>query len=276
MWRLLFLLVPLILAAACGDGADDDPATPSTTAEPSPATSGTLSSSYEHPTGPADVVVRLSSCGGLVFNQAVCDFSNPLFVAYGDGRILRLDGPAGQWQEGHLGEAGLQALIAFVLEEGRFADQPDQWENTQVSDAPAHSLELNAGGAQRTVSAYALGLSEEHQGDPLYEGYFEVVRALARGSGPAAAAFSAYKGPAVLYYQQVDAVEPGAAVLDLPAGLQPEGVLNQFRSSPVCGDDAAALTTSVPGARAALVRDEPGTHYLAGWRPLLPEDGALC
>jgi hypothetical protein len=271
MWRLL-LPAMLLLVAACGDGSEDAPATATRTAGPSPSGSATPS---EHPTGPAEVVIRLSSCGGLVFNQAVCDFGNPLFVAYGDGRILRLDGAEGQWQEARLDEAGLQALIAFVLEEGRFAEQPDEWENTQVADAPTHSLEVNAGGLERTVSAYALGLSEQHQGDPLYEAFFEVVRALAQGRAPGGA-FSAYEGPAVLFYQQVAAVEPGAAVLDLPAGVQPEGMLNQFRSSPVCGEPAAQLTSSVPGGRAALVRDGAGDHYLAGWRPLLPQDGAPC
>jgi hypothetical protein len=274
MWRLLFLPVLFALAAACGDGAEA-PLTPSSTAQPSPTGTAGPSDSYEYPAGPADVVIRLSSCGGLVFNEAVCDFGNPLFVAYGDGRILRLDGAAGQWQEARLDEAGLQALIAFVLEDGRFEDQPERWENTQVADAPAHSLEVNAGGLSRTVSAYALGLSEEHR-DTLYQAYFEVVRALANGSKPDDAAFSAYEGPALLFYQQVAAVEPGAAVVELPPGVQPQGVLNQFRSSHVCGEDGAALTSAVPGGRAALVRDGAGNHYLAGWRPLLPGDRSAC
>ena len=116
----------------------------------------------DHPTGMSDLVVRISTSGGLLPPHARLT-ELPLASLYGDGRLITqgpriaiYPGPAvPNLQVTKLSRAGIQRVLAAAGEAGLLG--PDRHYNYPgIADAPTTTFTVIAGGARHQVSAYAL------------------------------------------------------------------------------------------------------------------------
>ena len=165
-------LVALISACTGGPGASPSPSVPPTaTPAPTPTPSPTFGpNEIEHPTGSTDVVLRIEQGGGFVpfgflFTQS------PSFTLYGDGTVIfkpvdnRQGDPFGgqamlPWLVGHMTEADIQTLLNYALTTGRLANARANYDNPNVADAGSTIFNINAGGIDKVVSIYALGIDD--------------------------------------------------------------------------------------------------------------------
>lgn len=164
------------LFAACGDntkGAGSNPpdTTPGTNpSDTTPATTpGTTTGvGIEHPTGAADVIVRLGYVGGFV-PQGYAFTNVPSVLITGDGRVFT-PGITTAIYPGQLlpainvrtiTEAGLQTVLAAADTAGLLQTPPDYTiVDVNVADASTTQLVLNAAGGTFTHEAYALGFQD--------------------------------------------------------------------------------------------------------------------
>jgi hypothetical protein len=169
---LALVLTTLIAACATAPGASPSPTNPpGPTPTPSPTPSPTFGpDQIEHPTGHTNVVLRIEQGGGFVpfgflFTQS------PAFTLYGDGTVIfkPIDNRGGDmfggqamlpWLVGHMSEEDVQALLQFALGPGRLANARENYENPMVADAGSTFFVINAGGVEKNVNVYALGLDD--------------------------------------------------------------------------------------------------------------------
>jgi hypothetical protein len=132
-------------------------------------TSAALAAAIAHPTGSADVVIRVTSGGGFVAPRAILG-ALPAFTLYGDGSVI-VPGAVPQISPGpaispllrtRLSERQVQTLLqrarAAGLLGGAAIDYGDMG-SIGVADAPTTTLRLNAAGRRITRAAYALGFA---------------------------------------------------------------------------------------------------------------------
>ena len=162
--RRLVLLVALasLVAGACGDGntiSESSPHGPPSTDRVVPAP--------DLPAGPGEVVVRVSSGGGMEPPPRFAEV--PVISIYGDGTALVADGGQGAKDIARFGRSRidigeLQQLIAEadhdgVLDEGVDRDQPN------VTDLPTTVVGVVTADGRTDVSAYGLGYDDEVESD---------------------------------------------------------------------------------------------------------------
>ena len=156
------------------------PSSGATPSDPSTRPSGSLPSTtapatdIPYPTGADDVVVRVASVGGFV-PAGVTFVEVPDVLITGDGRLFQ---PGAQTMEfpgpllptislGSITPTGIERLLAVAQANGLLAEPvPEYAPNTQVADAPATVVELQAGGVDVVHQADALGFVPDGQGDP--------------------------------------------------------------------------------------------------------------
>lgn len=166
------LLVPVLAACGQPEGRGGPGSQPAFTATPSAGEASPTAgpSTIPHPTGPDELVLRIDRTGGLLppFHTVT---ELPLFVLYGDGRVIT-QGPQimiypppalPNLLVTRLTEEGVQAIlqeaqVAGLLEGDR------RYELTTIADAPTTIFTVNAGGRTSVVSVYAL--SEAEVDDP--------------------------------------------------------------------------------------------------------------
>jgi len=163
---------PLLAAlAACGDPDQEAAATNPTTSDTTPTSGGPTTTvtgsglAIPHPTGPEDVVLKLTYEGGFV--PAGYAFVNtPVLLVSGDGRVFT-QGAVPAIFPGPLlptvlvrtiTEDGLQALLGIAQNAGLLTHPPDYAGGDTVADAPNTVLAINANGGTFVHSAYALGI----------------------------------------------------------------------------------------------------------------------
>jgi hypothetical protein len=165
-----------VLLVACGDDSPNGDApngtSPVDTVAPvdtTPDTTAptTVPSGIEHPTGAADVVVRIAYEGGFV--PVEITFLNlPTLLVSGDGHAI-VQGPVPEIYPGPLlpnmqsravTEAGIQDLLALADDHGLLADV-EYTNPTNVADAPDTVVEISANGTTFVHRAYALGINAE-------------------------------------------------------------------------------------------------------------------
>jgi len=144
----LVLVASIALMTACADA----PATPRD------------GGAIDHPTGSDDLLVRVAFEGGLVPIDWTLR-SVPTFSLYGDGTLVvpgaqieLYPGPAlPAISSRTIDEAGVQAILREVLDaiEG-VPDHLTDPVSMLVADASSTVITVNAGGLERSVSAYAL------------------------------------------------------------------------------------------------------------------------
>ena len=162
-------VAPILAAlAACGDPDQASVATepgtvPATVPDTAPPT--TAPTGVAHPTGPDDVVLKLSYEGGFVpFGFAFVN--TPTAIVSGDGRVFTqaaipavFPGPLlPSLLVRTIDEGAMQALLAIVGDAGLLAAAPDYSGGDNVADAPNTVLTVNAAGGSFVHSAYALGI----------------------------------------------------------------------------------------------------------------------
>lgn len=174
------LIVPILAVAAltaCSTGGSTQSTVPNAPGVPSltPDTSPDFGE-IEHPNGPTDVVLRFEEGGGFVM-PAFLATQAPTFTLYGDGTIIfrnpALDPlePVGSvfqmrpFRIARLSEEQVQDLLAMALGEGGLGIARADYPNNQIADASTAVFTVDAGGVQKTVSIYALGLEMENMPD---------------------------------------------------------------------------------------------------------------
>lgn len=174
-------VVAALLAAACTSGAGPTPP-PSATVSPSaPLASGPPGSALEHPTGSAEVVLRFEESGGLM-PPGFLATTAPIFTLYGDGSAIFRDPattvdettatkPSGvsllaPFRIARLPEQAVQSLLAWAIGPGGLGAARDgHYDAPGVADAPTATFELHAGGLDKRVEVYALGIEDVQVGE---------------------------------------------------------------------------------------------------------------
>jgi len=168
--RLLLLPVIALALVACSTSGGVASAPPtaapsgSPSTEPSPSIAG-----IEHPTGAKDIVLRYENGGGFVAPGWLAT-ETPIFTLYGDGTIVFRNPateapqavgsvfPQNPMRTAKLTEDQIQDLLEFALNDGGLGIAKAKYENGMVADAPTATFTVNAGGLQKTVTVYALGM----------------------------------------------------------------------------------------------------------------------
>ncbi len=154
-------IVALVIAVGCTPGTGS----PRATAAPTPTAGPTTA--ITHATGSADLVLRVSSGGGLLPNERRLA-EMPTISIYGDGRVIRVAeagaGPADPLVpalvESRLTPEGMTRVLAAAGDAGLLgADR--RFELDGVYDLWTVTFTLTANGPTHTTWAYALGFSEE-------------------------------------------------------------------------------------------------------------------
>jgi hypothetical protein len=173
------LAVPIVLlVAACSAAAAPSPSaspggSPTVSPSPSPTDAG---EALEHPTGATDVILRMSQGGGFVpIGWAATE--GPSFTLFGDGTVVTRDelapfpdpGPSGlilaaPFFTATMPSDQVDGLLRFALTEGGLGTARARYENGMIADAPTTTFTVNAGGVEKTVEVYALGIAAD--GDP--------------------------------------------------------------------------------------------------------------
>lgn len=177
---VMVLIAFLPIFAACGqDGEDTDGETTSTTAPSGPGTTDSTAptdngTSFDHPEGADEVVLRVEEGGGLVPRETVYT-QVPLFSLYGDGTVI-VSGPG----EGSLpaavmselfttqiSEGAVQHILAAARDAGLLEDR--DYGRPAIEDAPTTTFLLSAQGTTAQTEVYALGYESSGGEDGLDE-----------------------------------------------------------------------------------------------------------
>jgi hypothetical protein len=160
--------------AGCGTAASPSlTPTRTTGATPGPAATPTGSPAIDHPTGPHTVILRLDEGGGFVPPSYLATVV-PYFTLYGDGTVIyrpaaepppeQIPGGPFRFPALHVArmtEVQVQELLRAALVDGGLALARPSYENQMVADAPTAIFTVRAGGLDKTVSVYALGIEAE-------------------------------------------------------------------------------------------------------------------
>lgn len=286
---LTLALTTLLAACNAGPGASPTPSGPLPT--PSPTPSPTFGpNDISHPTGRTDIVLRMEQGGGFVpfgfmFTQA------PSFTLYGDGTVIfkpldnRVGDPFGgqallPWLVGHMTEADIQALLNFALTTGRLANARANYENPMVADASSTFFNINAGGEEKAVSIYALGLDDgpDRADRAGFSALAEVLNDFANQSGLDLGEVVAYEPELYKVLLMEGFGEPVGQVLDWPwddltladwpEAEEPDGRIKMLDSQHV----AKLMEVPNGGHIGIWVRTPDGTSVQFGVRPLLPDE----
>jgi hypothetical protein len=293
---LVGLSIALLTAACVGVGSSPGPPTPAPTGSqtdgpPASASASPGPSAIEHPTGATDLILSYEVGGGLVpFGYFVTQA--PSFVLYGDGTVVLRDSTATPppaegsisrmipFRTARLSEAKVQELLAFALGEGGLAAAGDSYPYDMVADAPTTIFEIHAGGVDKTVSVYALGIDGPDVPDATARRAFAVLAEVLRAFDPgdaAAAPYRAerYRGVLSESYGQATAPIgwpwPSLTPADFSTSAGPGG--SGYPSYTLSAAQVAALGLDglEGGAQGIELRDPDGsTVRLLALRPLLP------
>lgn len=288
---LALALTTLLAACTGGPGASPSPTNPGPTPTPSPTPSPTFGpNDISHPTGRTDIVLRMEQGGGFVpfgflFTQS------PSFTLYGDGTVIfkqndtRAGDPFGgqamlPWLVGHMTEADIQALLNFALTTGRLANARDNYDNPMVADAGTTFFNLNAGGVEKVVSIYALGLDDgpDRADRAGFGDLAEVLNDFGHQSGLDLGEVVAYEPELYKTLLMEGFGEPVGQVLDWPwddltladwpQAEEPDGRIKMLDAEHV----AKLMEVPNGGHVGVWVRTPDGTNVQFGVRPLLPDE----
>jgi hypothetical protein len=175
--RLTLFPIVLIALAACtssGGSASSPPSSAGPSAAPSGSPEATAGGfgEIEHATGATDVLLRFETGGGFVPPSFLATEA-PIFTLYGDGTVVFRNPaveppppvgsvyPLSPFRTLKLTEDQIQEVLAFALGEGGLGAARASYENQMISDAPTSVFTVNAGGIEKAVSIYALGMDIE-------------------------------------------------------------------------------------------------------------------
>jgi hypothetical protein len=282
----------------------------SSAAQPGTVSPAASPAPIAHPTGAADLVLRIDISGGFV----PADFlltAMPGFSLYGDGRLIFL-GPQIEiypppalpnLRTVRLTEQGIQQVLQEAQQAGLLEGSRTYPEN-RVADAATTTFTLNAAHTSIVVAAYALGIGN----DPDWSDEERVARAklfafVQRMAGlPQSLGASMIAEPETAY--QIDRLQvvaepvsttpstatPTYAATPIPQPLmdwplstplaasgspyQGPGTTTNSRCSEIDRADAGTLVSALRAANALTPWRSGGGTYRVLARPLLPDERA--
>jgi hypothetical protein len=291
--RTLAIAASFVLVAACTTGGGA--ASPGTSAAPSDAPAVTpAAETIEHPTGPTDVVLRFEEGGGFVM-PAFLATQAPHFTLYGDGTIVFRNPmtdppeaigtvfPMHPFRTAQLSEDQVQDLLVAALGEHGLGIARPEYRNDLVADAATAVFTVNAGGVNKMVSIYALGLEMENDPDAAARAAFTRLRDrlvdIDAGGAFETAEFVPERYRGVLLEGQPGAPDAKAwpwtdiAPADFVTNADPNAF--QLPARVMTPDEVAALgiepfTGGFQGL--TLIGPDDGKFYTFSLRPLLPDE----
>lgn len=245
--------------------------------------------SIDHPTGPLDIVLSMETGGGFVpFGYFMTQA--PTFVLHGDGSVIFRPSvtPDGQdfapFVKAQLSTEQVDALLTYALSVGRLADADTDYMDMTITDAPTTVFTVHAGGIDKAVSVYALGLTEHSGPDAaFYDAFGDLATLLgtfeeqvAKGNVVSAEVYqpTTYRGT----------LSPGdltaEGIIDWPwtdlslDDFEPLADNPSFYLGALTPEQLGVVTTVPSGGGLGIpVRSPDGsTAFFLQWRPLLPGD----
>jgi hypothetical protein len=289
----------IVLAVACTGGAPaatnpPSAAPPSASPAGSPSASPGAFGAIEHATGASDVLLRYDQGGGFVMPGFLASQA-PIFTLYGDGTIIfrnpAKEGPppvgtvfrqAG-FRTAHLSEEQIQATLEMALGQGQLGIAKREYRSDQVADASTALFTVNAGGLQKVVSVYALGIDVPNSTDAIQRAAFQkLADRLAdfdQGGSITTDPYqpARYRGILMDGGPGDPAAKPwpwkDVAPSDFAIPADPNAI--RFPVHVLTAEQVAALGIEQPegGFQGMTLVGPSGTFYSFSLRPLLPDDG---
>lgn len=292
----LLIVGAALVVSACSSGAASPPAsTPNDSADPSTPPSPSAVSGLEHPTGADEIVLRYEEGGGFMMPEFVVTMA-PIFTLYGDGTVVfrnpDLAPPPTEdgifrnppFRIAKLDEQQIQSLLDFAANDGALGVARDQYEHNGIADAGTAIFTINAGGREKTVSVYALGIEGPGTPDEAIRRQFQALAGRLRDFDEGGSVPTDEYVPHG--WRGILMESPGAPgeVLDWPwSDLAPADFeapadpnVGSFPMRVLTADDLAALELGElnGGAQQIYVNGPDGKIYSLALRPLLPDEEA--
>ncbi len=296
--RALLLVGLVALLAGCSGAASStaNPGTspsaeePGSTGSPKPATGA-----IEHATGATDVILRLDQGAGMLRGGGATLV--PPFTLYGDGTVVFRNpmvepppavGPVmvqNPMRTAKLDEDQIQDILDYALTEGGLGVAKLQYDNPMLADAGTAIFTIRAGGLDKTVNVYALGLDDPNTPDrPARAAFTKLSERLTNIDQNGTFATDVYVPSEYRGFLSDTGGFPGEAPVAWP--------WDDVKPADFVGDEAAGeLPTRVMTAEELAVLgiegveggfdgmtlidpDDPAKSYSFGVRPLLPDEDA--
>ena len=173
------------LVVACG-GTATATSQPSVQPTASASPTGGGFGAIEHATGPTDVLLRFEQGGGFVA-PAFLATQAPIFSLYGDGTVVfrnpTLDplpaagsvSPDRPFRTARLSEDQIQSVLEDALGRGGLGAARTEYTDAQIADAPTTVFSVHAGGIDKRVAVYALGLDTPDSPDAPARAAFQAL-----------------------------------------------------------------------------------------------------
>ncbi len=177
MRRTILAALSLLLVAcgSSGAGASATAQPPASTTPSATASSGGFGA-IEHATGSTDLLLRFEQGGGFVA-PAFLATQAPIFTLYGDGTVVFRNpaqdplppvgsvSPDRSFRTARLTEDQVQQVLEDALGRGGLGAARTEYLDNQIADAPTAAFTVNAGGINKRVSVYALGIDVQDSPD---------------------------------------------------------------------------------------------------------------
>jgi hypothetical protein len=247
----------------------------------------------EHPTGADALVVRVATGGGFVPSTSRLA-EIPELAVYGDGRAivvgpttLEFPGPAlPNLQQGSLNADELQELLRAADVAGLFGGEEPDYGDPGVTDMPTTTVTINAGGVERTVSAYALAYEdgdddlapEQREARERLREFIAVVDADVATESYEADSVAVFVRP----YDPDESTEPSTTAPhpwplgDLAGAGEPYEGFSDTRCLVVAGADAETVLAAAGDARDGDPWRVGDVDYALVFRPLLPDESSCA
>lgn len=163
-----------------GASGSPSPSTPAASPSPSAVPVGAI----DHATGSTDVLLRYEEGGGFVMPGFFAT-QTPIFTLYGDGTVIFRNPtkepppaigsvtPMNPLRTARLNEDQIQGVLQEALGQGGLGIARESYENMMVADASTAVFTVDAGGVDKTVSVYALGLDVPGMQDAIARANFK-------------------------------------------------------------------------------------------------------
>ena len=286
-WIGVAVAAVAVLASACGGVGNDDPG----------SGGGTGATGIAHPTGSAQLILRMAYEGGFVPYEYTLG-STPFWSLFGDGTLI-VPGPQIEIYPGPalpnltatpVSEDGIQAILEAARDAG-LLDGDANYGNECIADAANTVFTTTADGTTTVVSAYALDV-----GDPAgtcgndkdadaraklaaFQAKLTDLRSwLPNGSVGTERPYDPTEMRVYVLPYQGDPELPQDPIewpLEPPLDAFGEPIPNapaDTRCGVVTGEDLATLLAATRDANALTPWTSGGTEYQLIFRPLLPDE----
>jgi hypothetical protein len=295
--RSAALVVLAIVVTACAGLSGSVSSRPSAPASTPPSSAPTSTPgaipAIEHPTGATDVVLRFEEGGGFV----PMEFSAtevPIFTLYGDGTMIFRNpareslpvigsvSPLEPLRTARLSEEQIQTTLVMAIRDGGLGTARPNYRNDMVADASTATFTLNAGGLQKTVSVYALGIEAAGSPDgPARAAFAKLagrLRDFDQGGSIRTDAYAADRYRGILMDGQPGDPEakpwpwPDLKPTDFVTPADPNSWQIPVRILTVAQAEALGIAPYQGGFRGPTLIGPNGKPYYFSLRPLLPDE----